>query len=104
MKIWSAIFLTIGIIAVFSVFSCFFPNIGSGLMEIIIFGTALWAAIDSKKIQLKRYKSGISYGPIVLFVGFVLLWIVAFPWYLSMRYKIKNGTAVLKAEVVNVAA
>jgi len=73
-------------------------------MEIIIFGTAIWAAIDSQKLQLKKYKSEISYGPIVLFLGLILLWIVAFPWYLSMRYKIKNGTAVLKGQVVNVAA
>ena len=67
-------------------------------------GTALWAAIDSSKIQLKRYKSGISYGPFVLFIGVAFLWIVGFPWYLSMRYKIKTGTAVLKDEVPKVAA
>jgi hypothetical protein len=104
MKTWPAIFLTIGIIAVFSIISCFFPNIGSCLMEIIVFGTALWAAIDSRKIQLKKYKSGISYGPVVLFFGFLLLWIVAFPWYLSMRYKIKNDAAVLKEETVKATA
>ena len=60
----------------------------------MILGTAIWAAIDSSKIQLKRYKSGISYGPVVLFFGIALLWIIGFPWYLSMRYKIKTGTAV----------
>jgi hypothetical protein len=32
----------------------------------------------------------------VLFLGFVFLWIVAFPWYLILRYKIKTGTAILK--------
>jgi hypothetical protein len=62
----------------------------------MVLGTSLWAAFDSSKIQLKRYKSGISYGPIVLFVACALLWIVGFPWYLIMRYKIKAGTAVLK--------
>jgi hypothetical protein len=63
---------------------------------IMVLGTSLWAAFDSSKIQLKRYKSGISYGPIVLFLACALLWIVGFPWYLIMRNKIKTGTAVLK--------
>lgn len=49
-------------------------------------------------MQLRRYKSGISYGPVVLFIGCALLWIVGFPWYLAMRYKIKHGTAALKEE------
>jgi len=63
---------------------------------IMVLGTSLWAALDSSKIQLKRYKSGISYGPVVLFLACALLWIVGFPWYLIVRYKIKSGTAVLK--------
>ena len=63
---------------------------------IMVLGTSLWAAFDSSKIQLKRYKSGISYGPVVLFLACCLLWIVGFPWYLIMRYKIKTGTAALK--------
>ncbi|MFZ0826008.1 MAG: hypothetical protein WAO02_01165 [Verrucomicrobiia bacterium] len=71
----------------------------SAVMQIMILGTALWAAIDSSKIQLKRYKSGISYGPVVIFLCFVFLWIVAFPWYLIVRNKIKAGTATLKDEV-----
>jgi len=64
-----------------------------------VLGTALWVAIDSSKIQLKRYKSGISYGPVVLFIACAMVWIVGFPWYLAMRYKIKTGTAILKDEI-----
>jgi len=70
----------------------------------MVLGTALWAAIDSSKLQLKRYKSGTSYGPVVLFFACALLWIVGFPWYLAMRYKTKIGTAVLKEGATNVAA
>ena len=70
----------------------------------MVFITAVWAAIDSSKIHLKRYKSGISYGPVVLFLGFLLLWIVAFPWYLIVRRKILTGTAVSKDGATNVAA
>ena len=70
----------------------------------MVLGTGIWAAVDSTKIQLKRYKSGISYGPVVIFICFVGLWIVAFPWYLIMRHKILTGTAVLKDGATNVAA
>jgi hypothetical protein len=98
MKTRDAILLTI---ALFFLASFVGFNIGGknvSLIYFVVLGTAIWAAIDSSKIQLLRYKSGISYGPVVLFFGFLLLWIVAFPWYLSMRYKIKTGTAVLKEE------
>jgi hypothetical protein len=63
---------------------------------VAVFGTSLWAAIDSSGIQLQRYRSGIALKPFVLFLGCLLLWIVAFPWYLSVRYRIKNGLAELK--------
>jgi len=71
---------------------------------IMLLGTSLWAAFDSSKIQLKRYKSGISYGPVVLFLGCALVWIVGFPWYLIMRYRIKTGAAVLKESATAPAA
>jgi hypothetical protein len=93
MKTWQAIVFTLGLVVVCAAVSNF---IHFNLTWIMILGTALWVAIDSSKIELKRYKSGISYGPVGLFFGLVLLWIVGFPWYLSMRYKIKHGTAVLK--------
>jgi hypothetical protein len=101
MKTWIAILFTIGLLAADIVISALirFP-----LTWFMVLGTALWAAIDSKKIQLKRYKSGISYGPVVLFIAIAFLWIVGFPWYLAMRYKIKTGTAILKDDVPKVAA
>ena len=92
MKTWIAILFTFGLLAVCMVI---FALTGFPVTWIMVLGTALWAAIDSSKIQLKRYKSSISSGPVVLFFACALLWIVGFPWYLSMRYKIKTGTAVL---------
>src|SRR4051812_44278244 len=93
MKTPYAILFAIGLILV-----CYYGSalLHFDLIMIMVLGTALWAAIDSSKLQLKRYKSGISYGPIALFILCVLLWIVAFPWYLSMRHKIKTGAATLK--------
>src|ERR1035438_5966713 len=93
MKTWIAILFTIGLLVVCGVISVLAGFPFSWIMVPI---TALWAAIDSKKIQLKHYKSGISYGPVGLFFGIVLLWFIGFPWYLAMRYKIKTGTAILK--------
>jgi hypothetical protein len=70
--------------------------IGFNLIWLMIIGTALWAAFDSNKIRLKEYKSGLSYGPIVLFIAIGLLWLAGFPWYLHIRYKINHGLAELK--------
>lgn len=100
MKTRNAILFTLGLLAACALISAL---IGFNITLILVFGTVLWAAIDSSKIQLKRYKSGISYGPVVLFIAIAFIWIVGFPWYLSMRYKIKTGTAVLKDEAANVA-
>ncbi|MCH2383080.1 MAG: hypothetical protein MK290_10245 [Pedosphaera sp.] len=66
------------------------------LFQIFILLSSIWVGIDSSKIELKKYKSGISYGPIVLTILCLALWIVAFPWYLVVRSKIKDGKAELK--------
>ena len=66
------------------------------LLITILILSSIWAGIDSSKIELKKYKSGISYGPIVLTILCLALWIVAFPWYLVVRTKIKDGKAELK--------
>jgi hypothetical protein len=71
-------------------------SLGFFFGQILILLSSIWAGIDSSKIELKKYKSGISYGPIVLTILCILLWIVAFPWYLVVRAKIKAGTAELK--------
>ena len=101
MKTPLAILFTIGLFAV-----CYYGSkfVHFDLVTVMVLGTALWAAIDSSKLQLKRYKSGISYGPVVLFIACALLWIIGFPWYLSMRHKIKTGTAVLKDSTANEGA
>jgi|SRR5665213_1344441 len=103
-KTRDAIFLTIALFLLTSLVGLNIAGKNVPLIYFMILGTAIWAAMDSSKIHLKRYRSGISYGPVVLFFGFLLLWIVSFPWYLSERYKIKTGTAILKDEATNVAA
>jgi hypothetical protein len=104
MKTRDAILLTIGIALIELLFAI---KIGNALVPVGIFlnaGMALWAANDSTKIHLRLYKSGIACHPVVLFFGIACLWIIGFPWYLSVRYKIKTGTAILKDGATNVAA
>ncbi|MFC1851256.1 hypothetical protein ACFL27_13755 [candidate division CSSED10-310 bacterium] len=70
--------------------------ISEPLVEIMILMTSLWAAFDSAHINLRKYKSGISIHPVLLFFGILFIWIVAFPWYLHVRYQITHGLAELK--------
>ncbi len=63
---------------------------------IMVAVTALWAAYDSDRIGLPRYRTELSHGPIVVFLACALLWLVSFPWYLSLRYQVKSGKAALK--------
>lgn len=88
-----AIILTLGILLAAIVVS---GLIGFDVMWIIIPVSAIWVAVDSSKINLKKYQSGISYGPGGIFFAVAVLWIVGFPWYLHVRYKIKSGLAELK--------
>jgi hypothetical protein len=104
MKTRDAILLTIALWILASIIRFNFWDREVSLVPFMVVGTALWIAIDSSRIQLRRYKSGIAYGPVVLFFAVSLLWIVGFPWYLVMRGKIKNGTATLKDQSADVPA
>jgi hypothetical protein len=95
MKTWVAILLTMGLtigcglIVAFTRINLFVP---------MVVGTSVWAGIDSSRWHLRRYQSGISYGPVALGILCAMFWIVGFPWYLSMRYKIQTGAARLRPE------
>ena len=93
MKWYWAILFTLAILAATLVVS---QLVGFNLVWILVLGTALWAAIDSSRLELKKYKSGISYGPVIVFVLIAFLWIVGLPWYLAVRYKITHGLLELK--------
>lgn len=62
-----------------------------------VFGTSIWAATDSVRIELQAYKTLIALHPIVLFNLMYLLWIPLFPWYLIVRSKIASGTLPKKS-------
>lgn len=82
MNIWLAILVTIVLLVVSS-----FLNIG-WLLVII---TSVWMAVDSNQIKIREYKTGLAVHPALIFLFSLMIWIVCFPWYLSVRHKIKNG-------------
>lgn len=57
---------------------------------LIIVITSIWVLIDASQIGARKGLLGGSadYGPGGWFVLCLLLWIVAFPWYLSIRPRI----------------
>lgn len=69
---------------------------GINLLFVMLPGTALWAAWDSSRIGLRRYKSMIAYGPVGLFLAISFLWPIAFPLYLAMKFRIQRGIAEVK--------
>jgi hypothetical protein len=97
MRILQAILITLAIIV-----CCVMTDIHTGYnpKATMVIITSVWVAYDSVQIQLRTYKSGISYGPVVLFATCVILWLVAFPWYLVVRQKIKSGAAIRRDEAL----
>jgi hypothetical protein len=95
MRTWIAILFTIGLVTACGLLG---KNAGTQAYLCLIIGTSIWVGIDSFKINLIKYKSGIAYQPEVLGILCAMFWFVCFPWYLSVRYKIRKGTAVLREE------
>ena len=58
----------------------------------LVLATATWAAWDSTRIRIREYKSGIALSPVALWIGIVMLWLIGLPWYLTVRYRISQGT------------
>jgi hypothetical protein len=95
MKTLMYILVTVGILAIVACADAIL-NTGNTITFLMVIGTSIWMAIDSKKISLKKYKSFISMGPVSVFLCGVIFWIITFPCYLSVRFRIKEGTAILK--------
>lgn len=62
------------------------------LVLLSIFGTSIWAAIDSAKIDLQKYQTVIALHPVILFNLMYFFWFVLFPWYLVVRSQIRAGS------------
>jgi hypothetical protein len=62
---------------------------------IAVVGTSIWVAFDASKHKLAQYQNGLG-GPVGACLGSLLLWIIAFPWYLAIRSRIRSGVQPLK--------
>lgn len=58
--------------------------------------SSIWAAWDSSRIGLHRYKSQMANEPVVVLFMCVVFWLLCFPWYLILRQGIKRGLVPLK--------
>ena len=68
----------------------------NGLIFLIVVGTSIWVGFDSYSLlkqipkDIRRTLSSGASSTFVWTLGCLLLWIIAFPWYLSARSKYKN--------------
>ncbi|HEX3624271.1 MAG TPA: hypothetical protein VH280_02490 [Verrucomicrobiae bacterium] len=100
MKVFLAIAITVGLlIACYTVSALIYFDLALVLIGV----SSTWAAWDAKRIGLYRYKSGLSGRPIVVFCLCYLFWVFMFPYYLWLRFKIKQGTAKFKDETATSA-
>ncbi len=60
--------------------------------------TSIWAAWDSARLGIKRYRTVFSFHPDGVFLFCALLWIVGMPLYLVARNKVVKGRAALKTD------
>ena len=58
---------------------------------LVVWGTAIWAAIDSHKLEITQYDSSLAIPPLGVLIALVLFWPITFPWYLKLHWRIKNG-------------
>jgi len=68
---------------------------------LILFGTALWAAIDSANLEMKKYRGNGGFGnPFLTFLFIAGVWIILFPKYLVVRSRRMAGELPLKTDPV----
>jgi len=95
MHVLKAIGVTASIVAILILIAAVISQaaLARTFIVLILLGSSIWASLDS--IKLKRYRTGLP-GPVVLFIGFVVMWIVYFPSYLAKRYAVQDGRIPLK--------
>lgn len=99
-----AVGLLVGAVALSIVINVLIPpgpgSSGSttAVVWLMILGTSLWAAMNSHQLEFRSYKTSMPYHPASIFLAHLLLWIVVFPWFLTVRARIKDGSAELKDE------
>ena len=68
---------------------------GAAGTVVLVLGTSIWVAFDASKHKLAQYQNGIG-GPVVACLGSLLFWIIVFPFYLTIRSRIRTGVQPVK--------
>lgn len=63
---------------------------------IVVGLSSIWAAWDSSRIGLHRYRSQMANEPVMVLFMCCFLWPLCFPWYLIVRQGIRRGLVPLK--------
>ena len=93
---WSAIAISLGLVALFGALLRFAPSLDV-FVALAIVVISLWVTVDSHKVRLRTYQTRIALHPIALFNAVMFLWPVFFPWYLIVCSKIGDGTLPKKS-------
>ena len=101
MRVLKNILISLGLIILAGFSGVIIDNYSSGnggpkpadIVKGMVLITSVWAAFLSNKLKFRKYKTGMSYHPVVVFFATFFLWIVAFPWFLTIRDNILDGTA-----------
>ena len=97
MKPWQ---VNVMIVAAVLLVAFFLPSdTAKPVITLGVFATSVWAYLDSKKLGIERYQKTWltpSATPSGVFAVCFLLWIVAFPMYITFRYRIKHNLIPLK--------
>lgn len=59
--------------------------------------SALWAVIDSRRLNISEHSSSQLLTPVGLIAWMAIAWPIAFPWYLKVRYHVARGESPDKA-------
>lgn len=60
----------------------------------LILAIFLW--FDSRKLELRKYESALSYATWILCIFAFFFWPVVLPWYIDIRWALKHGELPLK--------
>ena len=94
MKLWQAILLTIAIIAIFIFFIP--KELVRPIGNVLWLCSGAWVYFDAKKINPKKYQSNLGVDPAILAGLVILVWPIAFPGYLWLKYRIKHNLVPIR--------
>jgi hypothetical protein len=61
------------------------------IIVVIVLGTSIWAGFDAQAMIAKGVdKKSLGGGPVAIFLGCLLIWIIVFPYYLVKRSNAKR--------------